>query len=80
MEFFCRNYEEWKHCITVKCKIPLTADYVEKRIAALSNTQDRTTARFIALYGDEHRLRTIEWFKQARAEVANQGRETPRQP
>ncbi|MEO1335076.1 MAG: hypothetical protein AAFV29_05515, partial [Myxococcota bacterium] len=58
-----------KHCITVKCKIPLTGDYVEKRIEALCDTQDRTTARFIALYGDDYRLRVIRWFEQARTEV-----------
>ena len=47
--------------------------HVEKRIAALSNAQDRTTARFVALYGDDYRMRVIGWFEQARAEVAGEG-------
>lgn len=65
----CRNYEEWKHCITVKCKIALERDYLERRIAALRDERDSTTARFVELYGDEYRLRTIQWFEQARREV-----------
>lgn len=69
MEGLPHSYEEWKHCITVKCKIPLTADYVAKRITALSNPREPTTSRFVALYGDAHRLRIIEWFEQARVEI-----------
>ena len=69
MEGLCESYEEWKHCITVKCRIPLTTDFVAKRIAALSNERDPTTARFVALYGDAYRLRTIRWFEQARSEL-----------
>ena len=29
------NYDDWKECITEYCGIPLTPDYVEKRLAAL---------------------------------------------
>lgn len=68
----CDSYEEWKHCITVLCDIPLSADYVEKRIAALSDKRDTTTDRFVQLYGDAHRLRTIQWFKRAQEELAGE--------
>ena len=71
MGFQCQNYKEWKHCITIKCKIPLTADYVSKRISALQNVRDPATSRFIELYGDAYRLRVIGWFEQARAEVTD---------
>ena len=70
MGFLCQNYEEWKHCITVKCKIPLTADYASKRISALQNVRDPVTSRFVELYGDAYRLRIIDWFERARDEVA----------
>ena len=69
MEGLCESYDEWKHCITVKCNIPLTADYIAKRIATLSDQRDPMTARFVALYGDPYRLRTIRWFEQARGEL-----------
>ena len=69
MEGLCESYDEWKHCITVKCKIPLTANYIAKRIAALSDQRDPMTARFVALYGDPYRLLTIRWFEQAGSEL-----------
>ena len=69
MQGLCESYDEWKHCITVECRIPLTADYVAKRIAALSDERDPTTARFTALYGDPYRQRIIRWFEQARREL-----------
>ncbi|MEM8607009.1 MAG: hypothetical protein AAGF92_07880 [Myxococcota bacterium] len=69
MEGLCETYDEWKHCITVKCRIPLTSDFVAKRIKALNDERNPTTARFIALYGDSYRLRTIGWFEQARNEL-----------
>ena len=68
-----KGYEDWKHCITVQCKIKLTPDYVAKRIAALNNERDPMTARFIKLYGDAHLKRTIGWFEQASAELAGAG-------
>ena len=76
MEGLCESYEEWEHCITVKCRIPLTPDFVAKRIAALSDERDPTTARFIALYGDPYRLRTIRWFEQARRKLGGEREES----
>lgn len=71
MEGLCESYDEWQHCITVKCGIPLTLDYVTERIAALSDAKDRMTARFVELYGDSYRQRTIQWFEQARGELGS---------
>ncbi|MEM9695816.1 MAG: hypothetical protein AAGA56_24955 [Myxococcota bacterium] len=70
MAYLLNSYDEWKHCITVKCGIPLTSDYVDKRLAALSDEQDKATARFVELYGDAYRRQTIAWFEQARRELA----------
>ncbi|MEM9732987.1 MAG: hypothetical protein AAF903_05800 [Pseudomonadota bacterium] len=59
------NYEEWEHCITVECGIPLTAEFVAERIAALNDMNDYKTQRFIARWGEDHLKRTLGWFEQA---------------
>ena len=34
MNYIPQTYDEWEHCITVKCGIPLTPAYVAGRITA----------------------------------------------
>lgn len=63
-----KSYDDWKHCTTVLCGIPLTRPYVEQRLTALRDPTDPTTQKFIATWGEEHRLRVIGWFEQARHE------------
>ena len=63
------TYEDWKHCITELCGIPLTPDYIEKRIAELSDPNNDHTRRFINVWGENHFERTLGWFKQARQEI-----------
>ncbi|MEM1287269.1 MAG: hypothetical protein AAGH60_02850 [Pseudomonadota bacterium] len=65
MSILPTNYEEWEHCITVKCGIPLTADYVAERIEALQDMNDYHTHRFIERWGDAHHQRTLAWFREA---------------
>lgn len=60
-----QTYEEWEHCITVKCGIPLTAEFVAKRIAALEDDSDHSTRKFIDYWGEAHHARTLDWFRQA---------------
>ena len=69
MSFVPTTYEDWKHCITVKCEIPLTPDYVQQRIAALTNDKDYHTQKFIERWGTAHHARTLAWFKQAEIEL-----------
>ncbi|PZU12333.1 MAG: hypothetical protein DI606_09645 [Sphingobium sp.] len=64
------TYDEWKHCITVLCRIPLTPAFVEARIAALANPRDYGTLRFVETWGEAHRDRVTAWFLEARAELA----------
>ncbi|MEM1360631.1 MAG: hypothetical protein AAGF94_02810 [Pseudomonadota bacterium] len=59
------TYEEWEHCITVECGIPLTAQYVEERIQALENESDHHTQKFIDRWGRQHHAQTLGWFRQA---------------
>lgn len=65
-----QSYEEWEHCITVKCGIPLTPDYVAGRIAALENGRDFQTEKFITRWGAAHHARTLEWFREAQSRLA----------
>lgn len=70
MSFIPTTYEEWEHCITVKCGIPLTADYVAERIAAMQNTSDFQTQKFIDQWGAEHHARTLAWLQEAEGRLA----------
>lgn len=63
------SYEAWKHCITVKCKIPLTEQYINERLQELENTSDYHTQQFVNSYGDQHRQRVIRWFQQAKSDL-----------
>lgn len=73
---FPRSFDEWQHCITVKCGIPLTADYCRKRIDALGDTKSYEMEKFTALYGDAYRQQVLGWFQQAHKLVAQTKPET----
>lgn len=64
-----KTYEDWKHCITVLCGIPLSLPYVEQRLAALRNSADYGTQKFVAIWGEDHLVRVIAWFEQAEREL-----------
>ena len=59
------SYEQWVDCITKKCKIPLTKDYIQLRLKSLNDPSLTETIKFKSLYGDEHLNKTIRWFEQA---------------
>ncbi|MEM6277541.1 MAG: hypothetical protein AAF714_11390 [Pseudomonadota bacterium] len=71
MSFVPETYKDWKICIVEKCGIPLTPDYVEERLAALSDDGDYQTQKFIERWGARHHARTMEWFERAKAELAS---------
>ncbi|MEM1345525.1 MAG: hypothetical protein AAGI34_13220 [Pseudomonadota bacterium] len=60
-----KTYEEWEHCITVKCGLALTAEYVDARIEALENIDDFHTQKFVETWGEAHRTQTLHWFREA---------------
>ena len=64
-----KNYEEWKHCITVSCGIPLTTKFVKKRIAALNDPSDFNTQKFIETWGPDYHSQIIDWFEIASREL-----------
>lgn len=65
-----QNYEEWRHCITVECGIPLTAGFITERLAIWRDENSEESRRFSKLYGDQYRLAVIGWFEQAEQELA----------
>ncbi len=67
------NYEQWHHCITVDCGIPLTSEFINDRLTVWRNEQAEETLRFRRLYGDEHWRCVISWFEQAETEMATAG-------
>ena len=64
-----KSYEDWKHCITKLCGIPLTGPYIEQRLTDLRDPANYTTQKFVAMWGNHHRLRVIDWFEQAQQET-----------
>lgn len=66
------EFEEWKHCIEVKCGIPLTQDFAEQRLTLLEQAEIEETQRFVALYGQEHLSNIKNWFKRVIEELKTQ--------
>ena len=63
------TYEQWRHCITVKCGIPLTAQFIAQRLAVWRDEQAKETKRFRDLYGDAHWRAVVGWFERAEQEL-----------
>lgn len=60
-----RTYEQWHHCITVKCDIELYREFVHERLAVYVDADNEETKRFVALYGQNHLKNIIQWYSQA---------------
>ncbi len=67
-----RTYDDWKHCITEICKVPLTQDFVAARLKELRNPQDFNTKKFVGSWGEEHRKQVVAWFEQAETELSGE--------
>ncbi len=63
-----QNFEEWRQCIEVLCRIPLTKAFVESRIRELSKPKSKLDRRFVEMYGEEHRVQVLSWYKKVQAE------------
>jgi len=64
-EIFPKNYNDWKICITEKCGIPLTTDFVQARIESLSDGSSEERKKFIEYYGIQWVNQVVSYFKQA---------------
>ena len=65
-----RTYDDWKHCITEICKVPLTLDFVAMRLKELRDTGNYNTQKFVGSWGEDHRKQVIAWFEQAEIELS----------
>lgn len=63
------SYAAWRHCITVECGIPLTAEFIQKRLAILGNPKEYETQRFAEVHGQAHLRAVLSWFEQAAREI-----------
>jgi hypothetical protein len=64
-EIFPRHYEAWRKCITEKCNIPLTRDFIEARIQVLSDQNSKEHQVFLEKYGPNWTKRVLGYFQQA---------------
>jgi len=65
-----RTFEEWRYCIEHWCGIELSPQYIEQRLAAMQNTNDEHTRRFIESYGQAHHEAVLSWFRRAQQEIS----------
>ena len=65
------SYEQWHHCITVICEQKMTAKYIDTRIKALNSPYDYMTQKFVDLYGEPQRIKTLKWFERAQVALQN---------
>ncbi len=59
-----QTFNDWTNCIVNDCKINLTKDFAEKRLAVYQDNQNTETQKFISLYGEQHLQNIINWFNQ----------------
>ena len=66
------TYDDWKHCITELCTVPLTAVFVGRRLKELRDVGNYNTQRFVGSWGEDHRKRVVSWFERAESELSGE--------
>ncbi|MFV0446510.1 MAG: hypothetical protein ACK5Q5_23300 [Planctomycetaceae bacterium] len=64
------GYQQWEHCITALCGIPLTQAFVEQRIAELTDLHNTRTQQFVSFWGMSHHAKVLGWFEEAKRRLA----------
>lgn len=59
-----QTFNDWTNCIVNDCKINLTKDFAEQRLAVYQDNKNTETQKFISLYGEQHLQNIINWFNQ----------------
>jgi len=59
------TFDEWQHCIEQECRIALTKEYIEQRLAVFRELNHEETQRFIRHYGEHHWQQVVRWFERA---------------
>ena len=63
-----QDFPEWRYCIEVLCKTPLTESYVDQRIVDLTGLTKKLDRQFVELYGEPHRQQVLAWFQRVKEE------------
>ena len=63
------SYEQWRQCIEVRCRIPLTSGYIGKRLSELQDDNHVLTKEFVRFYGSDQLQWTTTWFRRASDEL-----------
>lgn len=59
-----QTFEQWKNCIVNDCKINLTKNFAQQRLAVYQDKKNNETKKFVSLYGEQHLQNIINWFKK----------------
>lgn len=59
-----QTYEQWKNCIVNDCKINLTKNFANQRLAIYQDNKNVETQKFISLYGEQHHSNIINWLEK----------------
>lgn len=59
-----QTFSDWTNCIVKNCKIILTKDFAQLRLAVYQDKLNPETQKFISLYGEQHYSNIINWLKK----------------
>jgi hypothetical protein len=62
------SYEQWLDCITIRCGINLTDNYIQSRLTELRDAEHPKTVEFATKYGNQHLKQVIRWFERVGSE------------
>jgi len=68
-ELFPGDYASRRYCIETKCGLALTPEFIQARIAVLTDPNHEESQRFAKLYGGSYREQVPAWFQRAAAEA-----------
>lgn len=58
-----QTFDEWKNCIINDCKIELTKEFTEQRLAIYEDRTNPETRKFVLIYSEQHLQNIINWLK-----------------
>ena len=71
---FPESYDQWRECIEVKCQLPLTKAFCEKRLKVLQDASNAETKRFILHYSEVYLQQICQWYTKTLSTKAGSGR------
>jgi hypothetical protein len=58
------NFNDWKRCIEIDCKIKLNEDFARQRLKIYQDNNNQESLKFIQLYGEQHLNNIVQWYKK----------------